>query len=176
VGVLRHLSTFISVKEDIVYVEGSSNEGLVVGSGNFDGARVSSEGTNSPEALINRTDIKVDLDFVVLEGNQREGKTRVTAEPELEGNVESGLRESVTRSADLARSIGVARTIDVGEGGVGDEGKLGSVTDHLVVTTLLFGGKSKLVPDVHPVTILTVNTLTTDLNLNLGDKLLTREV
>jgi hypothetical protein len=29
---------------------------------------------------------------------------------------------------------------------------------------------------VHPVTILAINALTTDLNLNLGDKLLTREI
>ena len=39
-----------------------------------------------------------------------------------------------------------------------------------------FIGEGKLVPDVHPITILTVNTLTTNLNLNLGNQLLTDEI
>jgi hypothetical protein len=50
------------------------------------------------------------------------------------------------------------------------------VTDHLVVTILLLLGESNLVPDVHPVTVLTVNALSTDLNLNLSNQLLTGEI
>jgi hypothetical protein len=37
-------------------------------------------------------------------------------------------------------------------------------------------GKSELVPDVHPVTVLAVDALATNLNLNRLDKLLTREI
>ena len=33
-----------------------------------------------------------------------------------------------------------------------------------------------MVPDVHPVTILTVDSLTTDFNFNLGNKLFTGEI
>jgi len=40
----------------------------------------------------------------------------------------------------------------------------------------LFLGERELIPQVHPVTILAINALTTDFNFNLGDHLLTREV
>jgi hypothetical protein len=174
-GVLGHLTTLISVQEYIIYIERSGNERLVVGVGDL--LRTSaSKLRNCPQALINRAQVKVDLNLVVLEGDQRKGKTGVTAEPELERNIESGLRKGVARSAYLTRGVGVARAIDIREGRISDISKLGGVANHLVVTTLLVLSKGKLVPDVHPVTILTVDTLTTDLNLYLGNKLLTREV
>jgi hypothetical protein len=113
---------------------------------------------------------------VVLKGDEGKGQTGVAAEPELKGDVEGGLGESIAGSANLARSGSVARAIDVVEGGVGDEGQLGSVSDHLEVTALLLGRHSELVPDVHPVTVLAIDTLATDLNLHLGDELLTGEV
>ena len=113
---------------------------------------------------------------MVLKSDQRQGKTGVTAEPELEWDVKGGLGESVTRSANLARGAGVARTINIGKAGVSDVSQLGSVADHLVITALLFSGHGELAPDVHPVTVLAVNALTTDLNLNLRNKLLTGEI
>jgi hypothetical protein len=113
---------------------------------------------------------------VVLEGDEGKGQTGVAAEPELEGDIEGGLRESIAGSANLARSVGVARSVDVVEGGVGDEGKLSGVADHLEVTALLLGRHGKLVPDVHPVTVLAIDALASDLNLNLRDELLTGEV
>jgi hypothetical protein len=91
----------------------------------------------------------------------------------LERHVKGGLRKSVTGSANLTGSQGVARGLNIRERGISDEGKLGGVTNHLEVASLLLRGHSELIPDVHPVTILTVNSLTTDLNLNLGNKLLT---
>jgi hypothetical protein len=110
---------------------------------------------------------------VVLKGDQRERKSRVTAEPELKWDIEGGLRKSVSGSANLRRSSGSStRSVDVGEGRFGDVGELGGVSNHLVVTTLLFGRKGHLVPDVHPVTILAVNSLTSNLDLDLGDELL----
>jgi hypothetical protein len=113
---------------------------------------------------------------VVLKSDEGKGQTGVAAEPELKGDIEGGLGKSVTGSANLARSVGVARAINVVEGRVGDEGQLGSVADHLEVAALLLGGHGELVPDVHPITVLAVDTLTTDLNLNLRDELLTGEV
>jgi hypothetical protein len=110
---------------------------------------------------------------VVLESNQRQSKTGVGAKPELERDVQSGLRESISGCANLAGSQGIARAINLRERGISDEGKLGDVTNHLEISTLLLGSHGKLVPDVHPVTILTINSLTTNLNLNLSNKLLT---
>jgi hypothetical protein len=191
VGVLGHSASLVSVQEHIVNVQRSSNQRLIVGNGGRDRASnvvllsslvsssgrvrvlVTVQGGNSPQALINRADIKVDLDLVVLESNQRESQTGVSTEPELERNVQGGLRKSVTGSANLTGSQGVARGLNIRERGISDEGKLGGVTNHLEVASLLLRGHSELIPDVHPVTILTVNSLTTDLNLNLGNKLLT---
>jgi hypothetical protein len=71
VGVLCHLSSFVGVKEDIVDVEGSSNKGLLVGLG--DGGTAgngAAESVDGPEALTNRTEINVELDFVILYGSR----------------------------------------------------------------------------------------------------------
>jgi hypothetical protein len=178
VGVLSHTPALISVQEDVVNIERSGDEGLVVGTGDLGGSLGGSRGKagHSPQALLNRTDIKVDLDLVVLKGDKGKGQTGVAAKPELKGDIESGLGESIAGSANLARSVSIARAINVVEGGVSDEGKLGSVADHLEVTALLLGRHSKLVPDVHPVAVLAIDTLATDLNLHLGDELLTGEV
>jgi len=177
VGVLGHLATLIRIKEDVVNIEGGSNKGLLVGLGNRDRAGGAGKGLDGPEALANGLEIDVDLDLVVLESDQREGKTGVAAEPEKKGDVESGLREGVTGGTDLvgATSSGTGAS-DGGEGGIRDVGKLGGVTNHLEVATEVLGGHRELVPDVHPVTVLAVNALTTDLNLNLRDELLTNEI
>jgi hypothetical protein len=136
-------------------------------------AVVAAQRGDSPQALINGAKIEVDLDLVVLESNQRKGKTRVGAEPELKRNIKSGLGESIAGSANLARGQRVARSVNIRERRISDEGKLGSVTNHLEVSALLFRGHSELVPDVHPVTVLAVNALATNFDFNLGNKLLT---
>jgi hypothetical protein len=189
VRVLSHSAALISVKEHVINVQRGSNKGLVVGNGGRDRASnsvltsrtsvrvgVAVKGGNSPETLINRTDIKVNLDFVVLKSNQRKGKTRVGTEPELKRNIKGCLRKSITRSTHLTRSKGVTRRLNIRERRISDEGELSGVTNHLEVSTLLLRGHCELVPDVHPVTILAINALTTNLNLNLGNKLLSREI
>jgi len=177
VGVLGHLATLIRIKEDVVNIEGGSNKGLLVGLGNRDRAGGASKGLHGPEALADGLEVNVDLDLVVLESDQRKGKTGVAAEPEKEGNVKSRLREGVAGGTDLVGATGGGTgASDGGERGVRDVGKLGGVTDHLEVTTLVLGGHRELVPDVHPVTVLAVNALATDLNLNLRDELLTNEI
>jgi len=176
-GILGHTAALIRVKEDVVDEERSSNEGLVVSVGALDGPRgCGGKGVDGPEALIDGAKIDVDADLVVLESNEGESKARVLAEPELERNVEGGLRESVTRSANLARSVRLARTIDGRERGVRKVGELGGVTNHRPVSLLLGSIDRELVPDVHPVTVVAVNALAANLNLNLGDELLTREI
>jgi hypothetical protein len=180
VGVLSHTSALIGIQEDIVDIERGSNQRLVVSS--IDTATIGSivegavKGANSPQALIDGTNIEVDLNLVILESNEGKGKTGVTAIPELKGDIESSLGESVTRSTNLTRGVGLARTVDGVERRIGDESQLSGVADHSIVTGLLINGESKVVPDVHPVTILAINALTTDLDLNLGNQLLTREI
>ena len=176
-GVLCHLAALVGIQEDIVDVEGGRNQGLLVGSRDGENTGGGREGRHCPQALTNGAEIKVDLHLVVLKSDQRERKTRVAIPPEKEGNVERGLRECVTGSAHLGRATGRrAGAVHGGEGRVGDVGKLGSVTNHLEVTALLLTSERKLVPDVHPVTVLAVNALTTNLDLNLSDELLTDEI
>ena len=175
-GVLGHAPALIGVEEHVVDIERSGNQGLVVGSVELLVSARRGDRADSPQAFVDGANVEVDLDFVVLKGDQGKGKTGVTAEPELEGDVEGGLGKSVTRSANLARSVGVARTVNISKQGVSDVSQLSGVADHLVITALLFGGHGELAPDVHPVTVLAVNALTTDLNLNLRNQLLTGEI
>jgi len=178
VGVLGHLAALIGIKEDVVHVQRGGNKRLLVGSRDRDGRSGGAvKGRHGPEALTNGAEVNVDLHLVVLQSNEGKGKTRVAAVPELKRHVKGGLRKGIAGSAHLGRGRGgSAGARHGGEVGVSDVGKLGGVTDHLVVTSLLLLGEGQLVPDVHPVTVLTVNALTSDLNLHLGDELLTNEV
>ena len=94
----------------------------------------------SDVALGEGTERDVDTNVVVEKGNEGEGKTGVTAEPELEGYVKGcgGLR------------------VD------SQVGESGSVTNHDTVTLLLAGGHGEFVPDVEPLTVLLVNNGTTN--------------
>ena len=191
--VLSHASALISVEEDIVDVERGSNQGLVVSISNLLAISVSSGGScvangdtlvsvltleavDGPEALVDGTDVNVNLDLVILEGDQGKSKAGVTAVPELQRHVEGGLRQSIAGSANLAGSGRITRTINVVEVGVSDVCQLSGVANHLAVAALLLGRHGKLVPDVHPVTILAIDALATNLNLDLGNHLLAGEI
>ena len=168
--VLGHASALISIKEYVINVKRSGYERLSIGVGNLKvgcDTCISRNGLNCEKALIKRTDLDVDLDLVVLEGNKGKCESWVAAEPELERDVKCGLRKSTARGADCLRDIaGTTGSGDISESGVSQVSKLGSLTDHLVVSGLLLTGKGKLVPDVHPVTVLAIDALATDLNLN----------
>jgi len=78
VRILGESAALISIKEDVVNIEGSSNKRLIVcnnssdrGSNSVLGSRVGTigvavKGCNGPKTLINRTNIKVNFDFVIL--------------------------------------------------------------------------------------------------------------
>ena len=78
VGILGESATLISIKEDVVNIERSGNKRLVVGNNSCNrgsnrvlSSRVRAVGVavkrcNSPKTLINRTNIKVDFNFVIL--------------------------------------------------------------------------------------------------------------
>jgi hypothetical protein len=113
VGVLGHTTTFIRVQEDVVDIEGGGDEGLVVGGGHTETVAVTgNQGGDGPQALINRTNIQVNLDFVVLKCNKGKSQPGVAAVPELKGNIEGGFREGITGFAHLGRGVGRTGTID----------------------------------------------------------------
>ena len=181
VWLLSHAAALISVKVDVIYVERSGNKGLAVSSGYLH-VRASSilissvHARYSPEALINCAEVEVYLDLVVLKSNEWKSKAWVAAEPELKRDVEGGLWESIARSAYLAWSVGIARSINISERWVSYEGKLGGVTNHLVVALLLVLVHGELAPDVHPVTVLFLDALTANLNFYVFDELVAWEI
>jgi len=59
--VLGHLAALISIKEDVVNIERSSNKRLVVCVGDLAVTSAVGKRADSPQALVNGTDIKVDL-------------------------------------------------------------------------------------------------------------------
>jgi len=175
VGVLGHSAALIGVEEHVIDVKRCGDKGLAVGVGGLD--TFSGKQIDGPQALIDGAKIKIDLDLVVLKGNQGKGKTGATAKPELERNVKGGLGKGLAGSTDLSGGRGrTTGSVDLLEEGVCGIDKLGGVTNHLVVSTGLLRAQGKLSPDVHPVTILAVDALTTNLELHLGDKLVTREI
>ena len=91
-GNLGELAALIRVKVDVVYVEGGSYEARV-GYAVADRVGVARDlGRDVPAHVVDRVELQVDADLVVLEGDQRESKARVAVKPELEGDVERVLR------------------------------------------------------------------------------------
>jgi hypothetical protein len=103
VGDLGELTTLISVQVDVVYVERSSDQ--VGGVDTItDGVNVGELRGDVPHEVLEVVELEVDTDFVVLERDQRESKTRVAAEPELERDVEGVLGGA---AEELARGVGL---------------------------------------------------------------------
>jgi hypothetical protein len=133
---LGETATLVSVEVDVVNPEGTSGEG-------------SGESSSSvlPRALSKGAELDVDLNLMILEGNQRKSKTRVAAEPELEGDVENSSGHSLSIGDNLNET--------------------GHVSNHVGISRLMTSRLGKLVPDVEPVAIVLVNTLATDFELNV---------
>jgi hypothetical protein len=80
VRILSETSSLVRVQEDVVNIQRGSHKRLVVGNSGrhrlsnsvLGGTslrtktRIAVQCGNSPQALVNRTDVKVDLDFVIL--------------------------------------------------------------------------------------------------------------
>jgi hypothetical protein len=172
---LGELAALISVEVDVVHVEGGSHQ-VGVGDAVADGVDVGELRSGLPAEVTEIIEDQIDAHLVVLEGDQRKSKTRVAAEPELEGDVESVLRGAL---ADLVGAVGLTSNAVIIAilATLGDQvGELGNVTNHLGVTSLLARLLGELIPDVEPLTIMLIDTLTADLELNLLDEVVTRPV
>jgi len=170
--VLGELAALIRVEVDVIYEERASLEALlthVVGQGSLVG----------PAHVLNRGKVNLELDLVVLEGNQRQGKARVAAVEELQGDVQSVRRGAPADSSGLNRGVAASRGAGIVTGlatSLKQVDELRHVADHTSVTTLLARGQRQLVPDVHPVAILLIDLLATDLQLHLLDEVVARPV
>jgi len=155
VGDLGETATLISVEVDVVNKQsGELKRGHTQSSGSTAVKTIVARGRGRDKELVLVTELEADADLVVLQSNQRKSQTGVAAEPKLEGHVQSS-------------GLGAVKT-STGEGN--------GVTDHVVVTNLVTRLDGELGPDVKPVTVVFVNALSTDLDLDRADELVTNVV
>jgi hypothetical protein len=129
-----------------------------------------------PHEVLEVVELEIDTHLVVLECNERKCKTRVAAEPELEWDVESVLRgaaQEFTRRVRLTAGTGVVAVLTTLDDKVS---QVWHVTNHLGIAGLLSWLLGELIPDVEPVTIMFVNALTTDLEFNPVNQVVTNPV
>jgi hypothetical protein len=171
---LSELATLISVEVDVIDVERGSGEAALVDTV-ADGVRVL-RCREIPAEVLKGIELEVDADFVVLKGDEWEGETWVAAEPELEWDVQGV--HGRARGDDLGGEglTAIAVVVAVRTTLVEEVGELWNVADHLGITSLLAGLLSELVPNVKPITIVLIDALTTDLNLDVVDEIVTNPV
>ena len=171
---LGELAALIRVEVDVVDVERRGGKAALANTlaNGVRAARV----RVIPAEVVQRVELEVDADLVVLQRNERQRQTRVAAEPELERDVQGVHRGA--RGDDLGRQRLTAIAVVVARRAalVQEVRELGDVADHLRIAGLLASLLRKLVPDVHPVTVLLINALTTNLNLDIIDEVVANPV
>ena len=124
----------------------------------------------SVAAVVVLLKLDVDAHLVVLEGNQRDRQARVAAVPELERDVQRLERGARAGQARVGGLRGGARGVQRNTRRVLQQHKVGGVANHVVERDLGADGLRQLRPDLHPVTVLAVNTGSADLDLDLLDQ------
>jgi len=173
---LGELAALVRVQVNVVHVE---RGGLEVGGGHAvsDGVVVGGDLRGDvPAEVAEVVELQVDADLVVLESNERESQTRVAAEPELERDVEGvgrGTVDLLVGGVGLpAGTVIVARLATLHK----QVGQHGHIANHLGIASLLTGLLGELIPNVHPVAVVLVDTLATNLNLHGLDKVVAHPV
>jgi len=149
---LGELAALVRVQVDVVDVQRRRGE-TALADAVANGMRV--RGVRVvPADVVQRVELEVDANLVVLQGNQGQRQTRVAAEPELQRDVQGVHRGA--RGDDLGRERLAAIAIVVASRAtlVQQVGQLRDVADHLGITGLLARLLGELVPDVHPIAIL----------------------
>jgi hypothetical protein len=164
VGLLGKPAALLSVQVDVVNVQGRSRQGLDRrGRGRGAGLLV----VAAVDPLL---ELHVDAHLVVLERNQRDCQARVTAEPELQRDVQRLRRGARARSARVGQLRTGARGIQGVTLGVLHQHQVVRVADHVVEGRDGARILGQLGPDLHPVTILAVDALATNLELHNLDQ------
>jgi hypothetical protein len=171
---LGELASLIRVQVDIVDVQGRSGQASL-GDTVANGVRVRARGV-VPAQVVDRVELQVEADLVVLEGDQGQRETRVAAEPELKRHVQSVHGRARANLLGRVGGTTIARVVARLATCEDDVGELGHVANHLGITGLLTRLLRELVPDVEPVTIVLVDTLTTNLELDIRNKVLANPV
>lgn len=141
-GDLSETSAFFGVEVDVVDPERGIGERKCSG--------VSIRNVEIREVI----ELNVNFNFMVLESNEGQGETRVSAEPELKRDVDTSLRLVSTLDAKA----------------------LGELANHFLVTGFLTVGDNKLTPDFQPVAVVLIDALTSDFNLDVVHDEMTNRV
>jgi len=151
VGVLGELATLGCVEVNVVGIHGELC-GLKVGVGGTAG---------EVDVACGKRELDVELDFVVLEGNEGDGKTGVAAEPEAHGNVSfCGCKKSVCCAETL---VSVGHPLVLGGWNTGGVVESWLSTSNAKFTLLTAGvALGEIAPHAEPETVLAVNELTSD--------------
>ena len=203
---LREAAALLRVEVDVVNVERARGKAEVADPREdaLDRDRGSTRNRRDVAEVLELVELDVDLNLVVLEGNQREREARVAIEPELKRDVERALRDAslnagrhrISRGRLLDnRGVGkravITRRDDTGVHaredrriGRGDLRRAGRAVaagvkkdttvavHHVEVRELLARGERELIPDVEPLTVVLVDLLATDLNVDVVDHVL----
>ena len=171
---LGELAALIRVEVDVVDVEGGRAQALL-GDTVADGVRVRARRV-VPAQVVEDVELEVDADLVVLEGDQGQGQTRVAAEPELERDVERVHGRARANDLEGVGLTAIARVVARRAADVDKVRELRNVANHGRIAGLLARLLRELVPDVEPVTIVLVDALAANLELNVVDEILTNPV
>lgn len=130
-----------------------------------------------PAQIGQHIECQPDLHLVILERDQRQRQTRVAAEPELQGDVQSVLRRALLHLRDrIGFHVGGTVVVAALAALYQQIHQLGHVAHHLGVAGLLARLLSQLIPDVHPVTIMLIDLLAADLHIHVGDQVVAHPV
>ena len=176
VGDLGELAALVRVEVDVVHVERGGRQvgGVDAVADRVEVARDLRRDLVAQVAEV--VELQVDAHLVVLERDERERQARVAAEPELQRDVERVLRRAVEdlrgRVRLAARAVIVARLTALDE----EVRQLRHVANHLGIATLLARLLRELIPDVQPLSVVLVDALATDLELDALDEVVTNPV
>ena len=168
VSLLGEPATLLRVEVDVVDVERGGCERL-----DACGHRSGREHQLVVGAVDPLLELHVDAHLVVLERDERDRKTRVAAEPELERDVERARRGARAGGAGVRELRARARGIERISTTILHQDEIVGVADHVIERLRGAHILGELGPDLHPVTILAVDALTTDLELNRLDETVT---
>ena len=173
---LGELAALVRVQVDVVHVQRGGHQVRGVHAV-ADGVQVvGGVGGLVPHQVLQVVELQVDAHLVVLQGDQGQGQTRVAVEPELQGHVQGVLRGAAQQSRRhqglTAGAVVVARVAALHH----QVGQLGHVANHLGIAGLLARLLSELIPDLQPVTVVLVDALAANLQLNPVDEVVTDPV
>ena len=164
VRLLGEAATLLRVQVDVVDVERRSRQRLDRGRRR---RRANQLVVRAVDPLL---ELDVDTHLVVLERDERDRQARVAAEPELQRDVERTRGRAGTGGARVRQLRASARGIQRIALAVLHQHEVVRVADHVVERLNRAHILGQLGPDLHPVAILAVDALSTDLELNRLDE------